>query len=303
MQRYEELFAGIARAPIPVIFELPPPPQRPETLVRLRSPLTTRRPSPEFALDAPPIAVEHRVGWAHSSLLPAMCGRAVDDDCAICCCPLSAGRVFRLECGHHFHPMCLSQLTGAQKRCPFCRDASGFPSEPLLRRSSVLEVQSLRDEVTETRAVGAEVASLRAKVEWDKKLLSARSAQLRSRSEALEAELQSCNVALETERVRADRVQADNLFLRGEIDRMRDRELSFQPAFAAADAIFSMLVGCTREIAAMASAAVDANSQLLIGIRHAETDSGLRFRRVVEQRDGLLELVDELSGQIDAKTP
>jgi DNA repair exonuclease SbcCD ATPase subunit len=257
-----------------------------------------------------------------------MLDRVVDDDCAICYCHLSVGNSFRLVCGHHFHPMCLSQLTGNQKQCPLCRFANGFPSETLLRHSSYLEVQSLRDEVTETRAAGValsnkevqslrsevvktravelelrkEVASLKAKLDWDKKFLSARSAQLRSRGDTLEAELQSCIAALETERARANHVQAENLFLRGEIDHMRDRELSFQPAFAAVDAIFSMLVGCTREIAALAYAAVDSNERLLIEIGHAESDRGLRFRRVVEQRDGLLELVDQLSGQIDSNT-
>jgi len=246
------------------------------------------------APDAPPVT-------------PPVSDRVVDEDCAICMYALSVGGAVVLRCGHRFHAMCLSRLVGNQQRCALCLSARDFPSQLSLRDSAFAETQALRTTVGDAGATEAmlreEIASLKGVIDSKAELMRTRIINFDSENQrlvALNTALQSRNGALRSNLECFNGVQAENCFLREEINLMRERELSFQSAFAVADTIVSMSARCTNERAAIASELADDNKDLLIGIGHAEARRGYLFRRVVDERDGLVSLVNSLSDDAGA---
>ena len=161
---------------------------------------------------------------------------------------LSVGGAVVLRCGHRFHAMCLSRLVGNQQRCALCLSARDFPSQLSLRDSALAETQALRATVGDAGATEAmlreEIASLKGVIDSKAELMRTRIINFDSENQrlvALNTALQSRNGALRSNLECFNGVQAENCFLREEIDLMRERELSFQSAFAVADTIVSVV--------------------------------------------------------------
>jgi len=109
--------------------------------------------------------------------------------------------------------------------------------------------------------------------------------------ETLRAEIHGFNMEHRERNARFDAVQSENCFLRIEIGINREYMQAFVPKLAIADLSVCAAVKCINELVAIASELAVENRELLIKL---DEWRGLRLRRVVGERDGLMLLVREL---------